>query len=433
LPLSAKKEVIWVVGATGISTATMLIIFLLLARFTSPEVLGQLAIINIVLGLAFTLQDMGLSSYFIHRQSLSNEERSTLYFVNVIFGVLACIIVVAISFPIGYFYKSEAIVNGLLLVSLNFVLISLSAQYQASFIKDLKSNVIAKIDIITRGFLLIVASILIAYFDMGLRGYLYGLLVSYILRYCLFLWISPKSYHPRFNLSVAVIKPALTFGCFQMGSQLVNQLRSQADQLIIGKVIGMGELGIYSLAKEIILKPLRFTGPIISRIAQPRFAKIQDDILALNAMFLKISKLILVFNTLIFALVALILWFAIPVLFGEEYEAAFPIFLILILVGIVRPLGSILGALSQAKGNSKLEFTWNVLASFVAVVALFIAIPVGTLYSFAVATASSQALLTLISLSYFSKGLGELQVAPLQKIIVVISVVYFVSLYFALR
>jgi exopolysaccharide (amylovoran) exporter len=139
--MSIKKEALWVFSSTGISAVSQLLILALLAKSADASVLGELAIINVVLALAFLLQDMGLSSYFIHRQSLNKNEESTLFAINVCLGCAATLIVLLAAYPVGWFYESESITSGLILVAFNFILIGATSQYQAHYIKALKNDV----------------------------------------------------------------------------------------------------------------------------------------------------------------------------------------------------------------------------------------------------------------------------------------------------
>ncbi|HBI06300.1 MAG TPA: lipopolysaccharide biosynthesis protein, partial [Erwinia persicina] len=69
----------------------------------------------------------------------------------------------------------------------------------------------------------------------------------------------------------------MKYGVYQLGSQTINQLRTQADSLIVGKVMGAEMLGVYSLAKELVLQPLKLVTPVINRLALPRFAEKQHE------------------------------------------------------------------------------------------------------------------------------------------------------------
>ena len=65
--MSYKKQGGWLLISSALAGIVQLSIFAMLAYYTSPEVVGVLAIVNIFLGIAYLVQDMGLSNYFIYK------------------------------------------------------------------------------------------------------------------------------------------------------------------------------------------------------------------------------------------------------------------------------------------------------------------------------------------------------------------------------
>ncbi|WP_142890641.1 oligosaccharide flippase family protein, partial [Klebsiella pneumoniae] len=84
-----------------------------------------------------------------------------------------------------------------------------------------------------------------------------------------------------------ICKGVFSYGIYQLGSQIINQLRTQLDVIIIGKVLGGDSLGLYSLAKDLIMQPLKLITPVINRLALPRFAEAQRDTNLLETVYLK--------------------------------------------------------------------------------------------------------------------------------------------------
>ncbi|XPF96132.1 oligosaccharide flippase family protein [Colwellia sp. RE-S-Sl-9] len=404
--MSIKKEAIWIFGSTGISALSQIIVLILLSQSEDVGVLGELAIINIVLFFAFSLQDLGLSSYFIHRQSISKKEESTLFSINLALGCLATIIVFFLSIPIGVFYVSDNITKGLQIVAFNFIIIGATSQYQAHFIKMLQSDLLAKIEIISKVILLCFVLYFVYYLNMSLFGYLYAVLIGSAVKLLLILFISPVEWHPSFSFDKNIIKPALRFGFFQMGSQIINQLRTQLDQLIIGKWLGIEALGVYSLAKEFIMQPTKLIAPITSKLALPRLAKVQTSVKGTKLIFNQASQAILLLNMIVYLILTIALYYLIPQFFGQDYIYSFEIYTTLLLVGLLRPIGSLFGVLAQSQGVSNIEFRWNLISAMLSVVVLCLAFPFKTLEAFALAMIGSQLLLSFYAPIYFSKYIG---------------------------
>lgn len=84
-----RKQASWLLFSNIFAAILQIIQISVLARHLELHELGMLAIVNSILMIAMILQDMGMSSYIIHRQDLSRDEQSTIYWVNFILSILA--------------------------------------------------------------------------------------------------------------------------------------------------------------------------------------------------------------------------------------------------------------------------------------------------------------------------------------------------------
>lgn len=406
--MGIKKETFWVVSSTLLNIATVFILFSLLAHFGDEDTIGELAIINIVLSIALLLQDSGLSNFFIHKQNVTEQERSSLFLINVVLGVLATFLVLLLSGYIGDFYDSESIGYCLKLVAFNFIFIGLTSQYQAFYIKTLQTDILAKIDITTKLAILVATIVLIYQNIPPLNSYIYSVLGGTLLKLLIVLVKAPHSWHPKFSFDHRILKPAVSFGTFQLGSQVINQLRTRLDQIVVGKWLGTDALSIYTIAKELVLQPNKIIGPIVSRIVLPRLAKSQKAKVESVKIFDDANNAILAFNIIAFYVLAICLHFAIPFLYGNEYVDALSIFVLLSVAGMVRPLGSIFGALAQSRGKTDVEFYWNVISFATVAIFMGIAAMFNNLQHYAMLMAVAQILLSSYAVYFFSNRIVQL-------------------------
>lgn len=399
--MSFKKQVSWLLISSALAGVVQLSIFAMLAYYTSPEVVGVLAIVNVFLAVAYLIQDMGLSNYFIYKQVLTRPESSTLYYTNVFLGATAAVFIALLAMPVGVFYDSADIEASLYIMAFNFVLLSLSAQYQANFIKSERNVALAKVDIVTKISLFISTFVLIKLGVPSIFPYLYSYLLVNIFRYLLFLLLADKKWHPTFAIDLKIIRPALKFGSFQMGSQIVNQVRTQLDQLIIGKIMGIEVLGLYSFAKELIMQPVKFIRILIGRLIYPKLAKLQSKKQQFYDTFKQSIFLLSFLNTSIYVIFLALLIMFINYHF-VEYQKSIPILCSLIILGFIVPLGSLLAVTAQAKGNTKVEFQWSLISGCISVLGLYILTQLSGIHVFAIGVGLLQVLLSFIACLFFS-------------------------------
>lgn len=365
---SIRKQAVWLLAGTVLAAVLQLAQLGIVARNFDAKQLGVLAIVNAVLMVAMVLQDMGMSSYLIHRQELEKKEQSTIFWVNVFFGLATGVLIVILAYPLSWFYKLNDLSYLLFLVSANFFILGAMSQYQANFVKVKKLVLLAKIEMLAKviSFLTTIFLILVMHFTIA--AVVIGQFLNALFRLVFMLLFSEKCWHPSLQFCRKTFKAAVKYGSYQLGSQTINQLRTQADALIIGKYLGPDFLGVYSLAKELILQPLKLLTPVINRLTLPRFAEKQHSEIELRSLFIRSISLIVNVSAFVYLLIGLSAYIGVRLLYGTGHEVVATLIPYMLLLGVLRPMGGLTGAISQANGTTKKEFIWNLWASLIVVV-----------------------------------------------------------------
>jgi O-antigen/teichoic acid export membrane protein len=340
----------------------------ILARFLTPSDFGLMAIIMIIVSFSQAFLDMGISSAIIHKQEISHNQLSTLYWINIFMGIFIFIIFYYLNHTIVLFYNEPRLEDLLYLVSFIFLIKPFGQQYMVLLEKDLRFQDIAKIDIFTK-FISFIVSIVLAYNDYGVYALVYATLSSILFQTFYFVIIGLKIHIPKFVLNIKEVMFFLKFGMYQMGERAINFVNGEIDVIIIGKVLGIEALGIYSIAKQLIMKPAQIFNPIVTRVSFPMMSIIQDDIEKLKNTYLKMINYLSTFNFYAYMLLILLAPQIVSILYGDKWLEAIPIIQVLSLYGAIRSTSNPVGALLMAKGKAKLGFYWNL--------GLFFYIPVG--------------------------------------------------------
>ncbi|SEV93119.1 MOP flippase family protein [Luteibacter sp. 329MFSha] len=399
---SARRDAMWTAGSTVVSAASQLLQIAVLAHHVDAHLLGALAIVNVVNAVATLLQDMGLSSYLIHRQDITRPERTSLFYISVGLGLVSAAVLLGLSWPVAAFYGSDELGGLLRLSTVNFVLLGVAAQYQASLIKSFRLPKLARIEVIGRLSGLATLLVLVLGYGASIEAAVYAMIVNSLVRLLCFLAVAERDWHPGAAFDRGIVRQALRYGAFQLGSQVINQLRSQADQIILGKFLGLASLGVYSLAKELVLQPTKLIMPVVQRLALPRLATRQKDPEGLRQMYLTGLRGVAVFSACVFIMLAVFAPFAVTILYGERYAGVSALIPLMLLFGMLRPLGSLIGALSQSLGRSDVEFVWNLKICGITLALSIAGALSRSLEIMAVALAASQLVSTVLSYYFFS-------------------------------
>lgn len=360
--MSLKQKTItglkWTTYSTIIVTLLQLAQISILARFLDPSAFGLMALVMVVIGFSQAFLDMGISNAIIHKQEISHEQLSTLYWVNVLAGIVLFTIVCAVAPLVASFYHEPELTLLTILVGVTFLIQPFGQQFMVLWQKEMRFAEMAKIDIINK-FVSLAVSVWFAYDGYGVYALVYGTIAGVVIQTSQFMVLGLREHKPSFVFRVAEIKEFMSFGAYQIGERTINYFNSQIDTLLIGKLLGAEALGIYSIAKQLIMRPAQIFNPIITKVTFPMMAKIQDDTERLKNIYLKTIHYLSSVNFPIYALMIVLAPELVMVLFGDKWMDAVPIVQILSIYGALRSTGNPIGSLLLAKGKAKLGFYWN--------------------------------------------------------------------------
>lgn len=401
-----KKQASWTLISSIIAAVLQILQMVIIARLVAVEDIGLLAIANIAIALVLVFQDMGLSNYLIHRQQTSASENTALLCVSVLIGISLTTILLLIAPYISQFYTQPKLTQLLYIAAMNFVFIGICSLYQADLIRNFKQVLLAKIEILARISSFIFVILYLFIYEPSITAVIYGAIFNTILKLIFFINIKGENFRFSTTPSWSIVAPACKFGFYQVGSQVINQLRTQADQIILGKLLGLEVLGFYSIAKELIMKPIYFIAPLVSRLLLPRFAKNQQDDSETSLLHVKTTKILSWSNCLIYGFISLLAYPIILILYGTRYLPSIPVLAVLGLFGMIRPLGGVFAALAQSRGRSDIELGWNLIAGFVMTLAIVFSAMSYNVLTVAITLSLVQVILTLLSSLYFSYTLN---------------------------
>lgn len=185
----------WTTISTIFITALQFIQLAIMARILSPSDFGLMAIVMVVMGFVGVFADMGISNALIHRQTISKNELSSLYWLNVIAGVVMFVLVSAIAPLVAEFYKEKELAKLIILLSTTFIIQSFAQQFSMLWQKELRFREIAKIEI-TNKIISLVVSVYLAYVGYGVYALAYGTIASSIIQTIQYLYLGLKEYRP---------------------------------------------------------------------------------------------------------------------------------------------------------------------------------------------------------------------------------------------
>ncbi|PWV93812.1 PST family polysaccharide transporter/teichuronic acid exporter [Paenibacillus cellulosilyticus] len=366
----------WTSLSTIVVTLVQFAQLAILSRLLNPSDYGIMGMITVVVGFAQIYSDVGISNAIIYRQDISRQQLSSLYYLNVLSGVLVLLVVLAVSPLIAWFYNEPKLLTPLWWVSLIFIIIPIGQQYQVLCQKELKFNQLAIFDILSYSLGLVVA-ITSAWMQAGVMSLVLGqLTVSSVKTLCLVL-VGMRSWKPGFHFKFNEVKEFIKFGAYQMGEKTIHFFSTNIDYIIIGKMFGTQVLGYYTFAYQLAIIPVMKINPVVTQVALPIFARIQHEKKKLREGYLTVLQYLSMINFPIYAGLIIASPLFIPIMFGDKWNGSILFIQVLSLMGLIRSTIQPNNSLLLAIGRADLSFKWTVISMFVLLPSIGIGVTVG--------------------------------------------------------
>jgi len=163
----------------------------------------------------------------------------------------------------------------------------------------------------------------------------------------------------------------------------LNAVNSRLDRFLVGVLFGAEPLGFYNMALNLVVQPVYTIGPILTRVAFPVLSRVQDDNERMKRGWFTMLKVISSIQAPILVGIAVVAPSAIPLVLGERWTPIVPLVQILAFYALIRSFGNAAGSMILAKGRTDMSLYWNLLATIVMPLVIFLAAYFGSVVTLA--------------------------------------------------
>lgn len=349
----------WTTASSAARTVLRILQVAVLARFLAPSDFGLMAMATVVLSYASLFSDMGLSTAFVQRQQISQEERSSLYWLSVTVGAALMLFVMVISPLAALFFEEPQLVPLMILVSTNFLIIALGQQFRVDAEKALNFRPVALIEVFA-GLAGFIMALLAAWLDCGVYALVVAAMTSAWLTTFLSWIVLAKQWRPSWRLRWDEVRWFVQFGGAMVSNNIINHVNVTIDLVLGGRMLGVSQLGLYSVPRNMLLQVQSMVNPIFTRVGLPLIASLQTDTEGVKRVFLKTMNMTASVNAPIYVAIGVFAPEIVRLLLGSEWTEAAPLMRVLAVWGLLRSFGNPAGILVLGLGHVGLATKWNV-------------------------------------------------------------------------
>ena len=341
---------------------------IIIARLLPPEEFGVFGIVILSVATILAFSQTGFNTALIQHNKDIKGYLDTVWVAEIVRGSIISFLLIIASPMIGWFFNAPRVIPLIQIISFSLVIKGLTNIGIVYFIKDLEFKKITYLELISQLISLIIGVFLAfklrsawALVWASLSGELVRCLLSYKFH----------SYRPKLSFNISYAKDLFTFGRWMFGSSIVIFFALNGDNAFLGKILGIGALGIYQMAFTISNTPATEITNLISSIMMPAYSKIQTDKQRLGKLYLDVFEIIMAITIPLSIFIGFAATEIISAILGKKWADAVIPLQILVIAGFIRALAATAGPVFTGTGVPKLDFFMNVIRVLVMAIAIY--------------------------------------------------------------
>lgn len=243
----------------------------ILARLLGPTEYGLMAMVLVFIGVGEIFRDFGLSTAAIRAPSLSDAQRSNLFWINTAIGAGLAVTMALLAPAVGMLFDRDDVVPVARAAAVVFLINGLGTQLRADLVRRMRFGALAGIDV---GAQVVAIAVAVVLADAGAGVWaLVALQVSQALALlagcaALVRWV------PRLPRRGVPMREFWSFGWNLAASQIVVYVGNNVDKIVIGSWLGAVQLGLYDRGYKLVMTPVAQVRSPTTTVALPVLSRL---------------------------------------------------------------------------------------------------------------------------------------------------------------
>ncbi len=315
----ALRGVAWSVVERWMVRAASLLVFVLLGRLLTPADFGTVAAASVFVDLVGLLLASGLSTYLVKADSIDDLETATAFWVALAIGAALAVVVLVVAPFVAPHLGGADLVPMTRWLALGLVLSALSAVPTALLQRSLAFRQLA-----VRSITAVVSSgliaVVLAFSGAGAWSIVVQALVFGAVR-TVSVWVG-AGWLPSWQFSPPRARKMTAYSINLVGITLLNFIRNRGEELLIAILAGPTTLGIWVVAKRLVLVFVDLFAQVVTRVATPVFARSKGHSARLARGYTAAMTQSAAIAGPALMLLAALSPQAIPLIFGEQWRVS---------------------------------------------------------------------------------------------------------------
>lgn len=349
---TARSSILSVIGFGG-QNLIRLASNLILTRILFPEAFGLMALVGVVQTGLQMFSDIGLRSSVIQNERGGDPEfLNTTWVLQIGRGIILWMATAALAIPAANFYEAPLLAWLLPVTGLNALILGFASTKMMTANRELMMGRVVTL-LLGCQFLGVCCTIALALWLQSVWAIVLGGLVNVGMRAILSHFVLTGSPN-RFVFNRDVARQLIGFGKYVFFATLGGFIINQADRAILGKLISLDTLALYSIGLMLAMVPRQLVQAISTQVIFPLYARRPPAESAENRRKINVARRLLTGGALsLCSVLALIGVELVEFMYDPRYEAAGPMAVLLALSMMPSMILISYYRLPMSVGNSK--------------------------------------------------------------------------------
>ena len=273
LKQSFGKSTLWMSAAASGNSLISFVIFIILSRLLTPEEIGLVAFVLIVVELGKIIVNAGPPQAIVRHPEWDESYASTCFYVNLVLAMLVTVLVFFIAAPvIAHYYdaRAELLVQVLAII---FLLEGVKAVHEGKLKREFNFRAIA-LRTVVGSLLAGIVGVVLAFQGYGVWALVWQQLLNQIV--VTLVTLKSARWQPGLQFSFVHARAILAFSTPLTLAQIISNFASKVYEMLVGLLLGPAALGFFRVGgralfilQEIVLKPFEQTLlPALARMTE---------------------------------------------------------------------------------------------------------------------------------------------------------------------
>ena len=368
------KGLFWGGVSNGVQQVLNLVFGVFLARMLSQSDYGMVGMLAIFSAIAGALQEGGFISALNRKKEVSHKDYNAVFWTNVLMSLLLYVILFFCAPLIAWFYGITELTALSRFIFLAFFISSFSIVPGAILYRNMRVREAAittfTAQILSGVVALIMAANGFAYWGIATQTVVYVSVVVVMRFYFTGWW-------PTLPVDFSPVKNMIGFSSKLIITSIFNTINGNIFPILLGKLYSAREVGNYTQANKWNNMGSTLVGSMVGGIAQPVFAKVDDDANRQKRVFRKLLRFTAFVSFPAMFGLALVAKEFIVILLTEKWLESALMMQMLCVAGAFAPISALFSNLIIARGHSNTYMWCTIVLCLVQLAAAFLLSPYG--------------------------------------------------------